>query len=222
MKTLYTIGHSNHPIDKFLNLLNQHEITAICDVRSHPYSRYHPQFSYDALKSTLKAHNIAYVFLGKELGGKPDDLSCYHENQVQYARVAETQAFKRGIERLNKGIDTYHIALMCAEKEPLNCHRTILICRHLRAESLLIQHILEDGSLETQSTIEQRLIAMLQIPQMNLLNEQPIERAYDEQSQKIAYKNDRLNRSVQEEEENYEQDSSVHNRFYEQDCEDAF
>jgi uncharacterized protein (DUF488 family) len=216
MKTLYTIGHSNHPIDKFLNLLNQHEITAICDVRSHPYSRYHLQFSYDALKSTLKAHNIAYVFLGKELGGKPDDLSCYHENQVQYARLSQTEAFKKGIERLNKGINAYRIALMCAEKEPLNCHRTILICRHLRADSLLIQHILEDGSLETQSEIEQRLIKML--PQMNLLSEQPIEQAYDEQSQKIAYKNDRLSRSIQEEQEDYEQHSNVH----QEDCEDVF
>jgi len=202
MKTLYTIGHSNHPIEKFLNLLEQHGITAIGDVRSHPYSRYHPQFNYRSLKSVLEAHDIAYVFLGKELGGKTDDLSCYHENQVQYARIAETEAFQNGLARLKQGINNYQIALMCAEKEPLNCHRTILVCRYLRADYLNIQHVLADGNLETQVEIEQRLITMLKIPPMDIV--QQIEQAYDKQGKKIAYQHHQQAKSVRENEEIYE------------------
>ena len=222
MKELYTIGHSNHPIEKFLDLLNQHDIAALCDVRSHPYSKYNPQFTYKSLKQVLKEHNIAYVFLGKELGGRTDDLSCYSEGKLKYARLAQTQIFQDGINRLYKGMASYRIALMCAEKEPVNCHRTILICRQLRAQDMEIKHILADGSIETQREIEQRLIEMLKIPQPDFSFEQ-IEQAYDKQSQKIAHvKNNYPNNSVQEVEDNYEQNSSAHDWSDEEDSREFF
>jgi len=190
MKEIYTIGHSNHSIEHFVDLLKKHDITAIGDVRSHPYSKYNPQFSYEALKPELKKHNIAYVFLGKELGARSDDPSCYNqEGKVQYARMAQTENFKKGIERLNQGLESYRIAMMCAEKDPLMCHRTILIARQLRAENMLIQHILEDGNLETQTEAEQRLMDLLKQSKQDLFAtpEQLIEQAYDMQSDKIAY-----------------------------------
>lgn len=173
-----------------LELVTENIDTAIGDVRSHPYSKYSPQFSYEALKPELKKHNIAYVFLGKELGARTDNPSCYnHEGKVQYARMAQTENFKKGIERLNQGLESYRIAIMCAEKDPLMCHRTILIARHLRAEDMIIQHILEDGSLETQSEAEQRLMDLLNKSKQDLFAtpEQVIEQAYDMQSYKIAY-----------------------------------
>jgi len=185
MKTLYTIGHSNHAIEKFLDLLKTHGIEALCDVRSKPYSRFHPQFRYQQLKEVLQKHNIAYVFLGKELGAKPDDLSCYHDGKLQYARLAETEAFQAGMTRLKTDLASSRVALMCAEKEPLDCHRTILICRHLRDEDLIIKHILADGYLEDQHHAEQRLIDKFQIVQ-DLPFKERVQRAYDLQSQKLA------------------------------------
>ncbi len=171
-------------------------MTAVCDVRSHPYSKYNPQFSYESLKQALKTHNMAYVFMGKELGARSLDASCYSQDgKVQYARLAQTPAFKEGLNRLGKGIESYRLALMCAEKDPLMCHRTILICRHLRVDDMNIKHILEDGSLETQSEAEQRLMDVLNIPKQDLFAspEQLVEQAYDRQGEKIAYQEDHQN-----------------------------
>jgi hypothetical protein len=190
MKEIYTIGHSNHSIEKFLELLQKYGITAVCDVRSHPYSKYNPQFDYETLKQTLKKHDIAYVFLGKELGARSNDSTCYDSNgKVQYARLVQTSLFDEGIKRLNKGMGSHRIVLMCAEKDPLMCHRTILICRHLRADDLEIKHILETGYIETQQEAEQRLMEMLKISKQDLFAspEQLIERAYETQGEKIAY-----------------------------------
>jgi uncharacterized protein (DUF488 family) len=195
MKTLYTIGHSNHAIEKFLDLLKTHGIEALCDVRSKPYSGKHPQFCYEQLKTILQKHNIAYVFLGQELGAKPDDLSCYRDGKLQYACLAETEAFKAGINQIKTDLASSRVALMCAEKEPLDCHRTILICRHLRADDLIIKHILADGYLEDQHHAEQRLINKLKISQ-DLPFKERVQLAYDLQSQKMAYQNPRQSTAV--------------------------
>jgi uncharacterized protein (DUF488 family) len=192
MTELYTIGHSNHPTETFLGFLKQHGITALCDVRSHPYSKYNPQFSYPGLREEVKHRGIAYVFLGKELGARSNDSNCYVEGKVQYARLAQTPLFQTGIQRLLKGMESYQIALMCAEQDPLSCHRTILICRHLRNLGVTIKHILGNGDLETQQEAEQRLLQLLKIPSQDFFAtvDQLIERAYDLQSQKIAYQID--------------------------------
>jgi uncharacterized protein (DUF488 family) len=176
-------------------LLTQHSITALGDVRSHPHSKHNPQFNSQFLKEELKKHGIVYVFLGKELGARSMDPSCYQEGKVQYARLANTQTFQEGIKRLQKGMESYRIALMCAEKDPLTCHRTILICRQIRAKDLTIKHILEDGSIETHEEAEQRLMNLLKIPKSDFFAtlEQLLERAYDIQSQKIAYMLDDIN-----------------------------
>jgi uncharacterized protein (DUF488 family) len=192
MTELYTIGHSNHPIETFLGLLKQHGITAVCDVRSHPYSKHHPQFSYPSLPTEVKRSGLVYVFLGNELGARSNDSSCYLDGKVQYARLAQTPLFQTGIQRLLKGLESYRIALMCAEQDPLSCHRTILIGRHLRNLGLPIKHILGNGDIETQQEAEQRLLQLLKIPSQDLFAtvDQLIERAYDLQGQKIAYQID--------------------------------
>jgi hypothetical protein len=193
MKEIYTIGHSNHTIDRFIDLLKKHRITALADVRSHPYSKHFPQFSYEALKQALKNHHLAYVFLGKELGARTTDPNCYDsEARVQYACLAKTATFQEGLLRLNKGMESYRIALMCAEKDPLMCHRTLLICRHLRTQDIRIKHILEDGGLETQQEVEQRLLEIFNLSKQDLFArpEQLIEQAYDRQSENIAYQKD--------------------------------
>jgi uncharacterized protein (DUF488 family) len=195
MNKLYTIGHSNHDIDRFIQLLKTHAVTAVGDVRSSPYSKYMPQYNREPLQKVLKENHIAYVFLGDELGPRSQDPACYMDGKVQYARLAETEAFKHGIQRIWMGMKTYCIALMCAEKDPLFCHRMILLSRVLRSEPVEINHILEDGSIETLQESERRLMHELKMRQLRMFEspEDLIQRAYDAQGQKIAYVRDEEN-----------------------------
>jgi uncharacterized protein (DUF488 family) len=159
--TLYTIGHSNHPIEAFIGLLTSSGITAIADVRSRPYSRRNPQFNKERLATALAEHHIAYVFLGKELGARSDDPSCYEGGKVQYQRLAATPLFQSGIQRVLTGAEKYRVALMCAEKEPLDCHRALLVTRALEKAGASIEHILSDGSIEAQERTMSRLIDLV-------------------------------------------------------------
>ena len=189
MNELFTIGHSTHTIERFMELLTMHGITAVCDVRSHPYSRYNPQFNREPFQEVLKKHGIAYVFFGKELGPRSDDPDCYRDGKIHYHRLSETDMFQEGLRRLRKGMMAHRIALMCAEKDPIVCHRTILVCRHLRSDNIRIMHILEDGSTEENDGAIRRLMRNLGIQEMNLFEgpEEVIERVYDTQAEKIAY-----------------------------------
>jgi uncharacterized protein (DUF488 family) len=188
-KNLSTIGHSNHQIERFIDLLKMHSITAICDVRSQPYSRHNPQFNREVLQPLLKENQITYVFLGSELGARSNDASCYSNGKVQFNCLSQTNIFKDGIQKVKTGMNSHRVALMCAEKDPLMCHRTILICRYMRNEGVSIKHILADGSLETNAELEDRLMKLMNIPQDDLFvdHEQLINRAYDLQSDRIAY-----------------------------------
>lgn len=191
MRELFTIGHSNHKIFDFLRLLRSHGINALVDVRSHPVSRVHPQFNKKVLAADLKKAKIAYVFLGRELGARRVESSCYMEGRAEYDRIAALPIFQEGLRRIREGLRRYRIALMCAERDPLDCHRGILICRYLRNEGISIQHIREDGSLEPQTALEKRLVDRLEI-EPDLFNggrafDQLVEKAFDTQGKKIAY-----------------------------------
>ena len=155
---IFTIGHSTHPIDAFIALLRQHGVTALADVRSSPYSRFNPQFNKDALVRELEVQGIKYVFLGRELGARTDDRSCYENGRVQYRRLALTEPFRDGIERVRKGSSKHRIALVCAEKEPLDCHRTLLVARALEEQGVEVRHILGDGRLEPHRDTLERLL----------------------------------------------------------------
>lgn len=155
---IFTIGHSTHPIDAFIALLRQHGVTALADVRSSPYSRFNPQFNKDALVRELQVQGIKYVFLGRELGARTDDRSCYENGRVQYRRLALTEPFRDGIERVRKGSSKHRIALVCAEKEPLDCHRTLLVARALEEQGVEVRHILGDGWLEPHRDTLERLL----------------------------------------------------------------
>ena len=155
---LYTVGHSNHTIEAFLNLLKSHKIDTIADVRSSPYSAYNPQFCREALEASLRKSRISYVFLGRELGARRDESECYIDGQARYERVAETRAFRDGLDRVRKGLVSRRIALMCSEKDPLTCHRTVLVSRHLDSSGLELSHILFDGALESHEDAKRRLI----------------------------------------------------------------
>ncbi len=156
LPVVYTIGHSNHPIEQFLELLRGTDITAVADVRSVPYSRRWPQFGRDRLAPSLAAAGIAYVYLGAELGGRPADPALLHDGKPDYGRMAAAPAFHAGLDRVMDGARRYRIALMCAEREPLECHRFLLVSRALHDRGVALRHILADGSIEPHAETERR------------------------------------------------------------------
>lgn len=191
--TLFTVGHSNHTLDNFLALLKRHDVTAVADVRSHPYSARLSQFNREELSAALEAARIKYVFLGKELGARRDEQQSYDGDRACYERIAELDSFRAGLDRLRKGAREFRVALLCAEKEPLDCHRTVLVGRHLRSE-FDIRHILADGNLEHHRDTERRLVRETRVTRTlfepDLTDEELVQRAYDERAAKIAYRAD--------------------------------
>ena len=165
---VFTIGHSTHTVAEFLALLRQHGITAVGDVRSRPYSRQNPHFNREEMERFLREAGIAYVFLGKELGARSQDPSCYEQGRVRYDLLARTELFQRGLVSVREAMERYRLALMCAEKEPLECHRTILVSRHLGALGVEVRHILADGAIEPHAEALKRLAQLLNMPETHL------------------------------------------------------
>ncbi len=197
---LFTIGHTNHNITTFIEFLQNHNVTALADVRSRPYTRYLPDYCQAQLKNHLESNKIRYVFLGQELGARPEDQSCYVDGKAIYEKIAATDLFTDGIRRILKGIKSRHrIALMCAEKDPMTCHRAILICPQLKEYDLDIQHIKPDGTLEPHAELEDRLLikygfkGVIQTslfemsPHNDLDHEDQLMEAYRKQGEEIAY-----------------------------------
>jgi uncharacterized protein (DUF488 family) len=190
---VYTVGHSTMPAERLIALLKEHGITALADLRSQPYSRMNPQFNREDLKQALREHAIAYAFLGRELGARSEDRSCYDHGKVQYSRLAQTALFEKGLTRVRDGVKKHRIALMCAEKEPLECHRTILVSRYLVLGGIEVRHILNDGRIEHHADVINRLIRQLRLPESDMFTPRDhiISEAYRLQGERIAYTEDR-------------------------------
>src|SRR5690349_15744400 len=158
---LFSIGHSNHSIDRFLELARGAGITAIADVRSTPASRRYPWFNQARLAPRLAAEGIAYVPLGDALGGRPRDQHLYRDDGVaDYDAMARTEEFRAGLDRVADGMRRYRVCLMCAEREPRDCHRGLLVARALTERGLAIGHVLADATVEPHVHTEERLLAL--------------------------------------------------------------
>jgi hypothetical protein len=207
MQQVFTVGHSSRSIGEFIAQLQRHAVEVVADVRSRPYSRRFPHFSREPLQATLKEANIGYVFLGRELGARRDEPECYVDGQARYDRIAQLPAFADGISRVLEGALQYRVALMCAEQDPLTCHRTILVCHELQRHALtstlgftiphglFITHIHRGGELEPHSQAEQRLAEeeLDAADQSDLFAPaedaaQRLEQAYARRAQRIAYR----------------------------------
>ncbi|MCI5131384.1 MAG: DUF488 domain-containing protein [Candidatus Electrothrix sp. EH2] len=189
MDELFTIGYSPHILDTFLDILKKYHITAIADVRSSPYSQFKPEFNREQLDDFLKKHNISYVFIGDLCGARVEEPSCYLNGKVDYSLVAKNPKFLEGLKRIKQGMKNYRIALMCAEKDPITCHRAILICRNLLDSDITIKHILSDGTVEEHKDSEYRLLKLFKLdhPELFRSEQQRLDDAYSRQGEKIAY-----------------------------------
>ena len=194
---LFTIGHSNHELPVFIELLRQHGVTAVADVRSSPYSAYNRQYNRESLAEYLRTSaDIEYLYLGRELGARREEPECFDERgQVQFDAVARTPLFQSGLDRLRTEAQRHRLALMCAEKDPLTCHRTLLVCRELERQTSQegtppdIRHIRENGELESHAAAESRLLKLCKLPERDLFRTRSelLDEAYDQQARRIAW-----------------------------------
>ena len=188
-KIIHTIGYAAHTIESFAATLKKFNITAIADVRSQPYSKFKPEFNRENLKQALINNRIEYVFLGDNIGARIKASECYKNGQADYELISKHPLFKKGIERLLKGMEKFSIALMCAEKDPITCHRTILICKHLKKYQIQIYHIIDVNTSENHTETEFRLMKLFHLEQPDLFmkDSERLEEAYSRQEEKIAY-----------------------------------
>jgi uncharacterized protein (DUF488 family) len=167
MSMVYTVGHSSHPFEAFLKLLGDHGVAVLVDVRSAPYSKYAPQFDREVLQRALNAAGIKYLFLGAELGGRPENQAYYDaEGHAVYSRMTTDPAFVAGIERLERGMANYRLALMCGEEDPAHCHRRLLVARILMERGHEVVHIRGDGRVVSDEDVASQ-------SGKSLVNEQP-------------------------------------------------
>jgi uncharacterized protein (DUF488 family) len=153
-RSLFTLGHSNHTLDDFLGLLEQHRIDVVADVRSHPSSRFATHFDRAELRTPLNGAGVDYLYLGRELGGRPEESEFYDPaGHVLYGRVAESPRFLQGITRLEQGIEKYRVAILCSEEDPTDCHRRLLVGRVLHRRGVPVEHIRGDGRIESEELL---------------------------------------------------------------------
>jgi uncharacterized protein (DUF488 family) len=189
---LYTIGYATKPFDVFIAQLKDHQINAIADVRSIPFSKVFFDYHRSALEKTLPANAIDYVFLGKELGPRSKDPDHYDRSgQVQFASLKKSPLFEAGIKRLQDGLSKgLNIALLCAEKDPAGCHRSLLVSHYFHQNfETDIQHINHDGGLESQSQLEQRLVEIQGVKADLLTSTEELSAiAYERQLKQTSYR----------------------------------
>lgn len=196
MGHIFTIGYAPHTIASFCGVLKQHGITAVADVRSNPHSRFKPEFNRENLTVALRKMGIAYVFIGDLCGARPDIPACYVDGVVRLDILGHRPEFQQGIKRLHEGMTQFRVALMCAEKDPIMCHRMVLVSRHLgRISHVNVRHILSDGRCEEHCEAEARLLKLFdlaseELPGFGRSYEERLEEAYRRQAARIAHHTD--------------------------------
>jgi uncharacterized protein (DUF488 family) len=153
--SILSIGHSNHTFEHFASLLSGYKVDCVVDVRSSPWSRFAPQFNQEALGPALAARGVDYVFLGTELGGRPEAGELYDdEGHVDYGAVADTGLFKAGIGELEACARDRRVVIMCSEEDPTDCHRRLLITRVLQTRDVTVDHIRGDGQVQSEADLD--------------------------------------------------------------------
>lgn len=190
---VFTIGHSTLAYERFLELLRRWSVTAVADVRTAPYSRHLPQYNKNALRDELRHEGIAYVFLGRELGGRPPDDGLFCDGVADYEKMARAPEFSKGLRRVIQGAKRYRIAMMCSEHDPLDCHRCLLVGRALHERGIAVRHILSDGKAIRHDEVETKLVGLSGRTGDDLFEsgDQRLALAYRQRASRVAYANQR-------------------------------
>jgi uncharacterized protein (DUF488 family) len=190
IRPILTIGHSRHSWERFTALLEGAGVEAIADIRTVPRSRFSPQFNKDAMREALAARIIAYMFLGRELGGRPESPALYTDGVADYEKMATSPEFRLGLERLIDAAARRSVAAMCSEADPLDCHRCLLVGRALAGQGADVRHILASGDVVTHAEVEDRLLSLENLAEDLLASsrEERLAEAYRARSRKAGYR----------------------------------
>lgn len=199
MGRLFTIGHSQYTPEYFVKLLEKHGINYVLDVRSTPYSRYAEQFNRESIQAFLDKNDMKYSYMGKYFGARPTELSLYSpEGYLDFEKVTQSERFNIGVENVVLGLKRGNkIALMCTEKDPIDCHRAIMVARAFDIKGIEVNHILPDGNIQTQRELDNRLLDMYfgDREQLSIFNynnvitdEEYIVQAYRKRNEEIGYR----------------------------------
>jgi uncharacterized protein (DUF488 family) len=157
---VYTLGHSAHPLSRFLELLRQHGVTLVVDVRSRPYSRWAPQYQRAALERELARAGLGYAYLGRELGGRPEGVEFQTPlGRLDVPRRAQSPEFLAGVARLLALARGGGTALLCAEEDPARCHRRSLVTPALQRRAAEVWHIRGNGRLQSDAELDAAIVA---------------------------------------------------------------
>ena len=157
---IYTLGHSNYPFDKFIEILKKYNINCVVDIRAIPYSKYNTQYNKEFFQSNLKKLGYTYIYMADEFGAKRKTRSSYNDQgYADFDKVVLEDDFRKGIERLKIGCaKNYKIVLLGAMQEPIRCPRAILLGKELIKEGFDVKHIMHEGNLKTQEELEEQLL----------------------------------------------------------------
>ena len=189
-RPILTIGHSRHSWERFTTLLAGAGVETIADIRTAPRSRFSPQFNKDTMREALAARSVEYIFLGRELGGRPQSPALYSDGVADYEKMASSPEFRVGLERLIEAAARRSVAVMCSEADPLECHRCLLVGRALAGQGADVRHILASGVIATQAEVEDRLLALENLAEADLLarsREARLGEAYRSRARKFAF-----------------------------------
>jgi uncharacterized protein (DUF488 family) len=190
VRRILTIGHSRHPLEHFLALLNAAQVEVVADVRSAPVSRFSPQFNKAKLAASLAGQGIDYVFLGQSLGGRPERAAMYTQGRADYAKMAASPEFRAGLAALIALAERSQLAAMCSEADPLDCHRCLLVGRALAEAGRDVGHILATGEIIAHAEIEDRLLQLEHLAEEDLVlgsREERLAEAYRARGDKASY-----------------------------------
>ncbi len=158
---VYTIGYTGFNIESFINILKKYNISCVIDVRSSPFSRRYPSYNQADIKAELVKHNILYRNYIDEFGARQTNPQFLTNGYVDFKKFRKSAQFLSGVDKLRKGIELqYTFCLLCAEVDPMTCHRSILLSKGLVDLNIKVSHILRNGELETQSQLENRLVEL--------------------------------------------------------------
>jgi len=193
---IYTVGHSTHQLDYFLELLKEYGVTCLIDVRSVAASSYNPQYNQEPLKNFLKSNGITYLHFAEEFGARHTDPDLLDdEGKVDFAKVRKSWAFKNGVERIWQGLDKgFTISLMCSESEPFDCHRFSMVSIALDKDGFDVNHIMKNKTLKTNADLENQLLKKYdkKLPKPDMFNpnvtlDDQIKEAYRLKNKEIAF-----------------------------------
>ena len=190
MNRIFTIGYSTHTLDDFIRLLRKFDVSATLDVRSNPYSQFTPQFNKASIQHALNQVDISYEFAGELLGARSPDPSVYVSGSVDFGALSVSDPYRQGINRISEVSDDQNVAIICTEKDPIACHRGVLITRSLVEGGFDVEHILGSGELESHSDMEDRMVIESGLPYATLFDDHQeiVKQAYSIIGHNIAWK----------------------------------